>query len=195
MKVIGLTGGIASGKSTVSGFLTQLGASIIDADVLARKVVEPGEKAYTKIVQTFGSSVLSSDKTVDRKALANLVFSCPDKLDLLNKIIHPEVINKTQELLQRFEQEGVKVAVIDAPLLIEAGMTHLADEVWLVSVDPEIQLDRAVLRDKATRSHTKARISAQMSLADKERYAYRIINNSGTTEDIYKIVEQYYSEL
>lgn len=194
MKVIGLTGGIASGKSTVSRFLAQLGAEIIDADILARQVVQPGEKAYTKIVQTFGSIILLDDKNIDRKALANVVFASPEKLQKLNAIIHPEVIDRTKKILQEMKQAGKKVSVIDAPLLIEAGMTFLADEVWLVSVKPEIQLERATSRDKMTNADAKARIAAQMSLVEKENYVDRIIDNSHTPMETYEVVKRNYKE-
>ena len=195
MKIIGLTGGIASGKSTVSRFLVKLGAAIIDADVLARQVVQPGEKAYTKIVQTFGNSIVLNDKHIDRKALAKIVFGNPEQLQKLNAIVHPEVIDKTKRMLQELKLSGEKVAVIDAPLLIEAGMTFLADEVWLVSVRPEIQLQRLVKRDETTIIEAQARVKAQMPLAEKLPYSNRIIDNSQTLTETYQVVKQYFKEL
>ena len=195
MKVIGLTGGIASGKSTVSKYLASLGAEIIDADKIARDVVMPGEKAYTEIVKVFGNGVLLPDKTLDRKKLAQRVFGDVNYLKVLNSIVHPEVIRKTHELLEEAKAKGKKVAVIDAPLLIEADMTSLVDETWVVIVNPDIQLERAVERDKTNPEAIKARIASQMPQDEKIKYATRIINNSGTIEETFAQVKKYYSEI
>ena len=195
MKIIGLTGGIASGKSTVSAYLLSLGAKIIDADVLARKVVQPGEKAYTKIVKLFGEDILAVDKTLDRKKLAGKVFADELFLKKLNQIIHPEVIFETKRLLSQAEQQGIKIVFIDAPLLIEAEMTDLVDDIWVVAIDTKEQLERAMKRDNSRADEIQARIAAQMSLEDKKRFASLIIDNSGTIADTYRQVDKYYKEL
>lgn len=195
MKIIGLTGGIASGKSTVSAYLISLGAKIIDADVLARKVVQPGEKAYTEIVKLFGEDILAVDKTLDRKKLAGKVFAHELALKKLNEIIHPEVIFETKKLLSQAEQQGIEIVFIDAPLLIEAEMTDLVDDIWVVAIETKEQLERAMIRDNSRADEIQARIAAQMSLEAKKRFATHVIHNSGTIADTYRQVDKYYKEL
>lgn len=179
MLVVGLTGGIASGKSTVSNLLKNMGAVIIDADVLARQAVEPGEEAWHKIKEYFGVQAINDDGFLNRKRIGEIVFNDVAKRKLLNSIIHPEVMAKTKELIDFYKNEGqAPLIVVDAPLLIEAGMQKLVDEVWVVSVNRELQVKRVMERDKLSREAALQRLGAQISTAEKLKYANRIIDNN-----------------
>jgi dephospho-CoA kinase len=196
LKVIGLTGGIASGKSTVSQYLRELGAHIIDADILARQIVEPGEPAWKDIIEYFGPEVKSPDGRIDRVRLGEKVFSDPTSREALNRMTHPRVIQKTRELMdevRRLDPEGV--VVVEAPLLIEAGMVSLVDEVWLVSLGTEAQLERLVQRDRLDEVQAERRIRSQMPLEEKRRYARRIIDNQGSAEESRDQVREYWMAL
>ncbi|HEX3015431.1 MAG TPA: dephospho-CoA kinase [Desulfobacteria bacterium] len=184
MFVVGLTGGIASGKSTVARILQEQGAAIIDADKLTKELQQPHTPVWDEIVRRFGSGVLLNDDTLNRKKLAEIVFKDKNALTDLENIVHPRVIDRVQERIVKLELPGQStVAVIDAPLLIEAKMTGLVDEVWVVSVPEETQVKRLIARDALTAEQAAARIRSQMSLADKLRYADRVIDSSGTIEE------------
>lgn len=180
MKIIGLTGGIASGKSTVSCILSRLGALIIDADKIAREVVEPGEKALGLIVREFGDNVLKSNGTLNRKALGNIVFNDPKKLSLLNEITHPEIRKRILEYIKRYtSKEENRAIIIDAAVLIESGMHEFVDEVWLVYVDYKTQLSRLMERDNLDLKEAEARIKSQMPVEDKIKLSHKVIDNTG----------------
>lgn len=190
-RVIGLTGGIASGKSTVSRILNELGAQIFDADVAAREVVEPGRKGWEELVKEFGRDILNPDNTINRKTLGELVFNNVTARARLNEITHPLVKEKAMEAVAFF-REGLgdkhEVLILDIPLLIEAGMTELADEVWLVYVPREVQLERLIARNKLTLHEAEARLNSQMPIDEKIPYADKVINNEGTVEETRTIV-------
>lgn len=179
MKIIGLTGGIASGKSTVSCMLRDLGCIIIDADLIAREVVEPGSKTLKKIAKIFGDTIFNNDGTLNRKALGNIVFNDRSKLESLNGLIHP-VIKET--ILQRIEDcrksNENSIVIVDAAVLIESGMDEIVDEVWLVYVDRDTQLKRLMERDSIECFEAIARIKSQMSVEEKIKKSNRIIDNS-----------------
>lgn len=183
MKIIGLTGGIASGKSTVSMMLRNLGCEIIDADLIAREVVEPGSETLKRMVQTFGEIILNGDGTLNRKALGNIVFNDKSKLKSLNYLMHP-VIRET--ILTRIkdcrENDENSIIIVDAAVLIESGMDDIVDEVWLVYADPDIQLKRLMKRDGIGTLEAEARIKSQMSVKDKIKKSDRIIDNSRSIE-------------
>ncbi len=183
MFVIGLTGGIASGKSTVSNMLRDFGAAIIDADRVAKDLQEPHTLVWQAIVDSFGREILEEDETLDRKALGQVVFNNPEALQKLNGIVHPGVTQRAYELMREFERAGGKVAVLDAPLLIEANMASLADEIWLVAVPEEVQITRLMARNGFTRGEALARLRSQMPLKEKRSYADIIIDNSGSLEE------------
>ncbi|MGB4314020.1 MAG: dephospho-CoA kinase, partial [bacterium] len=147
MRVIGLTGGIATGKSTVSRMLAEKGLPIVDADLIAREVVEPGKPAYREIVQTFGGEILQADGTLNRKLLGKLVFGDPARLQTLNQITHPRIREEIEGRLQALRDKGTELAVLDAPLLIEANLQPLVDEVWVVTCPRELQIKRLQERD------------------------------------------------
>jgi dephospho-CoA kinase len=195
MKVIGLTGGIASGKSTVSSLLRQLGAIVIDADVVARQVVEPDQPAWKEIVAAFGPGVLNEDRTLNRPVLGARVFNQPELLAVLNHITHPRVIERFQQQLKEIEEQFPEaVVVLDVPLLFEANMDKLADEIWVVWVSEDIQLDRLMARDGMSREEALKRIKAQMALAEKARRADRIIDNSRNLEDTTCQITRFFNE-
>ncbi len=189
MMVIGLTGGIATGKSLISGFLKEKGAVIIDADELAKNAVIPKSPAWQEIYECFGKEYFDKEGNIDRKKLGKLVFSKPSAREKINSIIHPRVIRETEELLEHYRKEKMaKVVVVDAPLLIEAGMTGMVDEVWLVAVSPAIQLKRLRERDGISLSEAQQRVTSQMPLDDKLAYADRVIDNSGSQAETLKRV-------
>ncbi len=183
MFVVGLTGGIASGKSTVSAMLQELGAVIIDADQIAKELEAKPQAVWQEIRANFGEEVLAADGEIDRKALAEKVFNNPKALALLNSIVHPRVLERCQSLLERLALAGTtQVAVVDAALLIEARMTPMVDEVWLVAVSRDIQIQRLMDRDKFDRAEAEARLASQLPLADKLQYAHKVIDNNGSVE-------------
>lgn len=188
IRVIGLTGGIASGKSTVSEILAGLGAAIIDADVLSREVTMPGSEGLRRIRETFGDKVISPDGTLNRRKLGAIIFRDEDARNKLNSIVHPLVIERTEQELRCLQDEARKsgkltVAVVDAPLLFEAGVDAICDEVWVVAVSRETQAERLMKREDYTLEEALSRIDAQMPLHEKEKRATHIIDNEGTTEE------------
>ena len=193
--VIGLTGGIASGKSTVSAKLKELGAAVIDADLLARDVVRKGEIAYNKIVQCFGEDILLPGGDIDRKKLGNIVFSDKEKLALLNSITHPEIINRMKERIQELKAERAKVIVVNAAILIEMGLHKYVDSVWVLSVDRETQLKRLVERDKFNYREAENRINSQFTNEVRKKYADVVIDNSKPIEEVEKRLEELWNNI
>lgn len=180
--IIGLTGGIASGKSTISAMFKEMNIPVVDADLIARQVVEPGEKAYTDIVQLFGKDILQNDDTLNRKKLGGIVFSDEEKRMQLNKIVHPAIRKRMLNEKDHYVAEGANCVVLDIPLLFESQLTHMVDKTIVVYVDYEIQLERLMKRDQFTEEEANQRIRSQMSLKDKARKADAVIHNNGTIE-------------
>jgi dephospho-CoA kinase len=197
LKVIGLTGGIASGKSTVSNYLRQLGAVIIDADVIARELVEPGGLAYQEVVDFFGTQVLTPEGRLDRVRLGQIVFSDPHARQQLNQIIHPMVKEKTREILAVLaaNEEPEGIAVVDAPLLIEVSMTSLVDQVWLIAVDEETQISRLIDRNGLSIAEARSRIASQMPLEEKRKWADLVVDNCGNLTDTLQRVQYFWNQL
>lgn len=189
MKIIGLTGGIASGKSTVSAYLKSKGIPVIDADVEAKKVLDIGSKAYFDLINAFSDSILNEDKTVNRKKLAAIVFKDKKLVARLNEITHPRVVERTKAILAELAAKNIPVAVIDAPLLIEAGLNSIADEVWVVYTSPELQIERAMQRDNSTREQVTNKMDNQLSFEEKLKYADHVITNDGTLKQLYVQVD------
>jgi dephospho-CoA kinase len=182
VRVIGLTGGIASGKSTVTALLRRLGARVIDADAIAREVVEPGRLAWEEIVAWLGREVLLADGSLDRRRLGELVFADGKARAALEGITHPRIKAAAKEALAAAERDGCAVAVLDVPLLYEAGWDKDVDEVWVVYVDEATQRKRLMARDGLTAGQAAARMAAQLSLAEKAGRADIVIDNSGDPE-------------
>lgn len=185
---IGLTGGIASGKSLVASYLEKQGIPVVDADKLARQVVEPGEPALAQIVATFGKNVLQADGTLDRKQLGAIIFGDEQKRERLNQIVHPAVRQLMKKQADLYEQRGYPRVVLDIPLLYESNLFHMVNQVWLVYVDEATQLRRLIERDGSTETEAKQRIAAQMPLTAKKAQADVLIDNNGTKENTYRQV-------
>ncbi len=194
MKVVGLTGGIGSGKSTVSAMLEKMGGRIIDADKLAREVVEPGNPAWKDIMREFGEGVLNHDSTINREALAELVFRDEKKRRRLNQITHPRIGERMIELIDRFREQGAPVAIIDAALLIESPATRWIKPVIVVAAGDELKIERIMKRDGAAREEVEKRIRSQMPDREKRKHADYVIENSGDLagleEQVRKVWEQ-----
>ena len=190
MRIIGLTGGIASGKSTVAGIMKKLGAVIIDADQLAREVVLPGMPAYQAIVEAFGIGVLNADRTINRGELGRLVFADPEARKRLESITHPAIGKRAEEKIAEFRQKGIPVVFYMAPLLIEAGVTSRVDELWVVYVDGETQLTRLMGRDGSSREEALRKIAAQLPMDEKKKFGRVVIDNRGTPEETERQVKE-----
>ncbi|MFR0597260.1 dephospho-CoA kinase [Limosilactobacillus mucosae] len=180
--VIGLTGGIASGKSTISSILKAVGWPVIDADLIARQIVMPGSKGLEQIVNRFGPQMLNSDGTLDRKKLGKTVFDDSKKLSDLDKIEHPLIQEAIDSQLDEFKKQHLPVVVLDVPLLFETGMDEECDLTVLAVVDQATQLKRLMKRDQISKMDAVKKISSQMSLKEKMQRADVIIDNNGTLE-------------
>ena len=183
MRVIGLTGGIASGKSAVAAMFASRGAAVIDADQLAREAVAPGTPALTAIANAFGPEVLLPDGTLNRPALGSRIFVDVAARRRLEEITHPAIKQLALDRLELLRRAGNAVVFYMAPLLIEAGATDRVDEIWVVHVEPEIQLARLMSRDGLSREEALARVASQMPLEDKRAHGQVVIDNSGTLEE------------
>lgn len=181
---IGLTGGIASGKSTVLTYFKDKGIPYIDADIVAREVVELGTEGLQAIVETFGSHVLHADGTLNREALGAIVFHNEEKRQLLNSCLKTHIRNRIMELTSQYEQGNTPILIYDIPLLIEGEWYTMMDEVWLVYVNEMTQIERLMSRNGYTREDALARINSQMRLDDKRAYADIIVDNNGTPHDL-----------
>jgi dephospho-CoA kinase len=186
--VIGLTGGIASGKSTVSNMLKEMDITVIDADVEARLAVEKGEPAYQKIIAEFGDDILLDTEEIDRVKLGSIIFHDAEKRQLLNGIVHPEVRNRMNNQVEAAKVRGEQVMVLDIPLLFESNLTHMVEKTILVYVDRDIQLNRLMERNDLSLEDAEARISSQMPLSDKVALADAVINNNGSISETKKQV-------
>ncbi len=185
MKVIGLTGGFKTGKSTVTRMLSELGVEvIIDADKLAHKALKLDSSTYKKIIKEFGEKFLDDEGRINRRKLAKLVFSNKEKLNLLNSIIHPYVIDKVKEKIYKTKQSSPNaIIIVDAPLLYEAGMQNMMDKIIVVSATKNKQIQRARQTTSLSEYEVKRRIENQLPLTEKEKLADVVIENNGTLED------------
>lgn len=190
MIVIGLTGGIASGKSTVAAELRRLGLPVFDADEASRQAVAAGSEGLKLVQQTFGSEYLTPTGELNREKVAALVFSDKEALKKLEAIIHKIVLSEVDCFLQECRRQGFQAAVLDVPLLIECGWHEKVDAVWLVAVSIEEQIKRAMLRSGMPEADVKRRIAAQMSLEEKKAYAGVVFDNSGELENTLSAVRK-----
>ncbi len=194
--LVGLTGSIATGKSTVSRMFAHLGGRVIDADLLAREVVMPGQPAYLKIVEEFGSGVVQEDGTLDRKALGAIVFADPARRKRLEEITHPAIGARQQRILSVLDEEAFEGVVIwDVALLFEGGGSARMDRVVVVFADPETERRRLMERDGLSDADARARIASQMPIAEKAKLAHHVIDNSGTREETERQVRAVYGAL
>lgn len=173
--IIGLTGGIGTGKSEAAKFLASLGAVHLDADAISHELTEPGGEALEPIRAEFGEDVFREDGTLDRQALANITFSDPARKRALEAILHPRIQRDIMRGIDRAAEEGAKVVILDVPLLFETGMDALCDETWVLSADLETQVARVMMRDRVEREQVEARIQNQMPAEEKEKLATQVI--------------------
>jgi dephospho-CoA kinase len=190
--VVGLTGGIGSGKSTVSRLLAERGAVIVDADAITREVQEPGTPAFTAIVERFGPGIVAADGTLDRAAVADIVFADPDALADLNKIVHPAVGGEIAQRMTRLAETDA-VVVLDVPLLVESKRGYPVAGLIVVDVDPEVALARVVEQRGMREADVRARMANQASRDDRLARADRVIDNSGTLADLERQVDAAWS--
>lgn len=184
MKVIGLTGNIGSGKSSVARFLEELGAACIDADKVTHEVYQPGTSGWQELVETFGRDIVSPQGTIDRKKLSGIVFNNPQAVARLNKILHPKIRREVEDRLRLFREQGKEVAVVEAILLVEAGWMDMVDELWLVEAPVEPTLKRLQKERGLPEAEALARMAAQTPAEKLAVYAREIIRNDGTLEDL-----------
>ncbi len=194
---IGLTGGIASGKSTVSGILEELGADFINADLVGHQIYLPGRDAWKEIIDTWGQELLLLDRTIDRQKLGAIVFSDPKALAKLNEITHPRIyIELEKEMVAKQKIGGDKKAlVVEAAILIEAKWFPLFEQIWVVVTEKETAIQRLADSKGLTREQAQARINAQLSNEERISYANVVIENNGTLEEMRKQVEQAWEKL
>jgi dephospho-CoA kinase len=178
MKVIGITGTIGSGKSTVAGFLRELGAEVIDADEVGHEVYLPGSQGWKSVVEAFGEDILSVDGTVDRHKLGELVFKNPVALSKLNCIVRPLIAEEAQARLKELRKKRTRVVVLEAALLIEAGWSPLVDEIWVTTAPESVIFKRLSAKREMSRAQAQARIKAQIPVAEQKKYATRIIDTN-----------------
>ena len=195
--IVGLTGGIVSGKTTVARMFQDLGAEVIDLDRIAHEIVLPHKKAWRKIVQHFGKSILKENQEIYRKKLAQIVFNHPEKLQLLNELTHPEIIALMSERIKQLSEQCNQdtICIIDAPLLFEAHVEKLMDKIIVVYVSREQQIERLSCRDSLERREAIARIESQMPLEQKVQLADYVIDNCSSLNSLRKQVRQIWTNL
>jgi dephospho-CoA kinase len=193
---VGLTGGLACGKSFVGDVLAQLGCHVLQADRLGHEVLLPGGEAYAPVVKEFGSGILAAAGDIDRRALAAEVFGKPERLALLNSLVHPPVLRREEEWLARAAaQDPQGIAVVEAAILIETGSYRRFDKLIVVTCDMEQQVERSMKRDGTAREEVLARLSRQMPLAGKLKFADFVIDASGTKENTVRQTRAVYESL
>ena len=190
MLVVGLTGGIGTGKSEVTRALAGLGASIIDADRVGHEAYRPHQGIWQEVVQAFGEGILQPDGEVDRKALGAIVFSQPDARAKLNGIMHPWMAKEIERQIDQMRHDGVEVVVLEAALLIEAGWQRLVDEVWVTTADEDEAMRRVSRRSGLTEEQVRGRMATQMPVSQKIEQADVVIDNSGDLEDLQRRVTE-----
>ena len=195
MVVIGLTGGILSGKSTISGMLAEKGAVVIDADQIGHEAYKPHTKTWQELVNTFGDSILTQKNEVDRKKLGDIVFADPHALERLNEIVHPRMHAMTRKEIDRLKGDGVAVVVLEAAVLIEAGWTGLVDMVWVTVAPENVVLKRLHDRGGLSEDQARARIRSQISSEERSKHADEIIDTDCQLSEVKDRVEELWEKL
>jgi dephospho-CoA kinase len=194
--VIGLTGGIGAGKSTVTQMLEKLGAAVIDADKVGHQIYLPDLPAWREIVDAFGPEVLNADRTIDRQALGKLVFADPEALRTLNRIVHPKIFDRMRELIAEMRARGwMKAIVVEAAVLIEANWMALVDQVWLVVASEAVVVDRLAKQRHLSSEQVRTRIAAQLTNDERLKHADVVIRNDGSLEEVRHAVQQAWDQL
>jgi dephospho-CoA kinase len=196
MLIVGLTGGIASGKTTVAQVLKEEGATIIDADQIARELVQPHRPAWDELVRSFGKKILLEDGSIDRKKLAERVFADPDQRKRLNQILHPLITEEIERRIREIAQKDPgAIAVIDAPLLIEVGYHRRVDKLIVVISTQTEQIERLKVRDGMNSEEALRILSSQMSLEEKAKFADFVIRNEGSVAETRKTTKEVFQEI
>lgn len=197
-KVLGITGGIATGKSTVLRMLGELGAETLSADDLAREVLAKGSEGYRETVERFGDAILTPDGEIDRSALAAIVFGDESARQVLNSITHPRIIAAIQRRIDEFRTDPPSpdaVLAVEIPLLIECGLEEIVDEVVVVAAEPATQVSRLTTRSRMSAEEARRRLAAQMPIESKIEHADRVIRNEGTMEELREAVRATWQDI
>lgn len=195
MITVGLTGSIGTGKSTVTKYLLERGYKVIDADKISRHVVKKGEIGYFKLLDYFGKEIIDKEENIDRQKLSKIVFSDKEKLEKLNSILHPVIIDKISELENVYKNKGEAIVFIDAPLLIETKLYENVDKVVLITADEDIQIKRIIKRDNIDETKARRIINAQMSFEEKRVFADFILKNNESRKKLFESLEIILQEL
>jgi dephospho-CoA kinase len=195
VKFIGLTGGIASGKSTVSEMIRALGVHVIDADILAREVVIPKTFGWWSVVDHFGQGILNADGEINRPRLAEIIFANKDRRQLLEKITHPLIQWRSQQEKKAYKQQNFSLVFYDAALIFEKKLEHLFDEVVVVNASEQVQAERLALRDKISAQEVELRLKSQIPIAEKVKKSHYVINNEGSVENTKDQVKKLITDL
>lgn len=190
MKVIGLTGGIGSGKSTISRYLREKGIVVLDADEIAREIVLPGSNVLKELAAFFGNEILLEDGSLNRKKLGAIVFADPEKKLQLDALTHGKILDCIVERIQAEKKRRVPFVVLDAPLLLETGLDQVVDEVWLVEMKDDLRIDRVMKRDGLSKEEVKARMAQQMGAEEKRKKSHVILDNSTDIASLYAQVDR-----
>ena len=194
MITIGLTGGIATGKSLVSQLLEEYGAFVINADLLAHKLYLPETSGFNELVVHFGDTILNIDGTIDRNKLASIVFSDKSEMDNLNSIMHPLIYEDIKRLISDLSEKNYLIVIVEAAILIEAGWQDLFDQIWVVSSNAENVISRLMTRNGLTREESLKRINSQMSLEDRLKYADVIVENNGDINSLSSKIKELWED-
>jgi dephospho-CoA kinase len=194
--VIGLTGGIGAGKSTVTQMLEELGAAVIDADKVGHQIYLPDLPAWREIVETFGPDVLHADRTINRQALGKIVFADPEALRTLNRIVHPKMFERMADLIAGQRAcGGMRAVVIEAAILIEANWQALADQIWLVVASEPVVIERLAKQRNLSPEQVRTRIAAQLSNEERLKHAHVVIRNDGSLDEVRAAVRRAWDQL
>lgn len=195
MHVIGLTGGIASGKSTVTRFFKDRDIPVIDADVLGHRTYDPGTDTFAAVVKAFGDDLVAPDGSIDRRVLGGKVFGRPDELKRLTDIVWPGIRKLASEALSEFEAAGNSLVVLEAAVMFEAGWEDLVDEVWVVVVEPDLAVQRLATRNGLDEAAARARIDSQLSNAERIGRSNVVITNNGTLDELEAGIQRAWDQL
>ena len=195
MHVIGLTGGIASGKTTVTRFFRENAIPVIDADLLGHRTYEPGTETYRAVVRAFGEEIVAADGTIDRRVVGAKVFGKPEELKRLTDIVWPGIRRLAREELSALETAGNELAMLEAAVLFEAGWEDLCDEIWVVVVEPDLAVKRLAERNNLDEAAARARIASQLSNAERVAKADLVIENNNSLADLETRIGAAWSEL
>ncbi len=193
--VIGLTGNIGTGKTTISNILAKLGATIINADQIGHELLQPKTQTWHKIVSTFGKDILKANNEIDRRKLGEIVFNNPQALAILNQIMHPEMYHRTKERIETEQKKGAKVIVLEAPLLIEAGWTNLVDQIWLATAPKEVIIERLKKEKGWDETQILARLNSQLPQEEKIKRAQVVIDTNCSLSQLETKVTQLWEKI